>query len=187
MTKIYELETERLRLRQWTVEDYPAFAELNGHAEVMEHFPNTLSQTESDNFASKVQNMIEEQGWGLWAMEEKSSQSFMGYTGLNKVPETLPFSPALEIGWRMSNKFWGKGYATEAAKKVLEFSFTELEKDEICSFTAVTNKKSSSVMERIGMTNLKRNFMHPHVADGHRLKEHVLYTITQSQWKQLNS
>ena len=92
------------------------------------------------------------------------------------------FSPAIEIGWRLSDRKWGKGYATEAAKEVLRFAFENLQLREVVSFTTVTNIKSQAVMKRIGMINTESNFMHPLVPDNHPLKEHVLYKITRPQW-----
>lgn len=155
---------------------------MNANPRVMEYFPSILSPEESVALMKKLSAAITDQGWGLWAMEEKSSHHCLGFTGLNRVTDELPFGPAVEIGWRLSDQYWGKGYATEAAQKTLEFAFEKLQIDEIVSFTAVINGKSRAVMERIGMKNSNNNFMHPKITDGHRLKEHVLYTISRRQW-----
>ena len=84
-------------------------------------------------------------------MEEKSSKNFIGFTGLNPIPPLLSFSPANEIGWRLSDKYWGKGYATESAKEVFRFAFEELQLEKIVPFTSVINIKSQAVMKRINM------------------------------------
>ena len=182
--KAKELHTSRLLLRQWRKSDFLDFAEMNSNQKVMEYFPNLLTNDESNALAEKLSDLISERGWGLWAVEEKSSTSFIGLTGLHEVSKDLPFSPAIEISWRLSDKFWGKGYATEAAGKVLEFSFTELKLEEIVSFTSVINIKSIAVMKRLNMINTKSNFLHPKVPDNHSLKEHVLYKINKKQWLQ---
>jgi len=177
-----ELCTERIILRQWEPSDYPLFAEMNASSDVMKYFPKTLNESESNDLASKLSNLISERGWGLWALEEKTSNTFIGVTGLHEPPKELSFSPATEIGWRLSKKYWGKGYVAEAAKKALEFAFEQLALAEIVSFTSVTNQNSQAVMKRINMANSHRNFMHPLVPDNSPLQEHVLYTISKNQW-----
>jgi RimJ/RimL family protein N-acetyltransferase len=69
----------------------------------------------------------------------------------------------------------------------LEFGFNTLKLDEIVSFTAVPNVRSQAVMQRLGMRNMGENFDHPMVPEGDRLREHVLYKITQDQWELLKS
>lgn len=180
--KITELETNRIRLRQWKVEDYLPFSELNLDAKVMEFFPNTLTKTESDAMADKITSLISKRGWGFWAAEQKATHEFMGFVGLHSPNSELPFSPCVETGWRLAKKFWGFGYATEAAKQALNFAFEALHLDEVVSFTAVENKKSQAVMQRLGMINTKQNFMHPDIKINKPLCEHVLYKIKREQW-----
>ena len=81
--------------------------------------------------------------------------------GLKQTPECLPFSPAVEIAWRFDSQYRHKGYATEAAKKSLEFALNELKLKEVVSFTAKLNKPSEKVMQRIGMENTGNTFNHP--------------------------
>jgi RimJ/RimL family protein N-acetyltransferase len=183
-TKMIELHTSRLLLRQWKKTDLPDFAEMNSNPRVMKYFPNLLTLEESIILVEKFSNRISERGWGLWALEEKSSNKFIGFTGLHEVSKDLPFGPTTEIGWRLSDKFWGNGYATEAAGKVLQFAFTELKLKEVVSFTSVINVKSEAVMKRLNMINTQSNFLHPQVPDNHPLKEHVLYKINKNQYLQ---
>ncbi|MEM8497640.1 MAG: GNAT family N-acetyltransferase [Pseudomonadota bacterium] len=182
MTGIYEFNTERLKLRQWRLDDYPMFAEMNACPKVMEYFPAPLSRTESDTFAAKISSLIAKRGWGLWAVEEKLNKSFIGFTGLHETPTELSFSPAIEIGWRLSEGSWGNGYATEAAKRVLRFAFEQLQLNEVVSFTSLTNEPSQAVMRRIDMRNANCNFNHPLVPADSELNEHVLYKINKQQW-----
>jgi len=171
------LESSRLILREWKKEDYEPFAKLSADTKVMEYFPNILSKKESDDLADKLQRHISQKGWGIWVVEEKLSGNFIGFMGLHNIEDDLPFMPCVEIAWRLSYEYWGKGYATEAAKEVLRFAFEELELDEVVSFTAVINKRSEALMQRIGMKNTGKNFEHPAVVEGDRLREHVLYAI----------
>ncbi|NES63969.1 MAG: GNAT family N-acetyltransferase [Okeania sp. SIO2D1] len=186
---VTELETKRLLLRQWKEEDLPNFAKLNSDPIVMEYFPRTLSRAESDKFAERCRSLIAEQRWGLWATELKIDGNFIGFVGLNSPKETIPFSPCVEIGWRLLRKYWGNAYATEAARESLRFGFNILGLSEIVSFTSVSNYRSRSVMQRIGMVNTKQNFQHQNLANSHPLSEHVLYKINETQWrgKTLNS
>ena len=99
------------------------------------------------------------------------------------LPIYLPFTPCTEIGWRLSNKYWGNGYATEAANVALKYAFEILQLNEVFSFTSLQNRKSKAVMERLNMVNTMQNFEHPNLPVGHILQEHILYKITKSQWK----
>jgi len=179
-----ELETERLRLRQWIAQDFPIFAHLNADPEVMAYFPAQLTQVQSDDLAKRCQAGISQRGWGLWAVELKTTQQFLGFVGLQTPNIPLVFSPCVEIGWRLAKPFWGFGYATEAASKALEFGFNDLHLTEIVSYTAVSNLRSRSVMERLGFANVHQNFEHPSIPKGHPLSEHVLCRLSQEQWYQ---
>lgn len=176
------LETQRLILRKWKVSDLLSLYRINSDPKVMEFFPNRLTREESDRFAKEIQYKIKENGWGFWAIEEKQSSQFIGFVGLNKPRIDLPFTPCIEIAWRLDSYYWNKGYATEAAKRSLEYAFTTLCINEVVSFTALINKRSEKVMQKIGMIDTQNNFFHPKVPSNSLLSEHVLYKITKEQW-----
>ena len=182
MSKIIEIETDRLLLRQWRESDFKPFAAINVDERVMEFFPSLLSKEESDERANICKSLIAERGWGFWALEDKLSGQFIGFTGLHIPSYDLPFSPCVEIGWRLSPKFWGQGLVTEAAKSAMNVAFKKLNLDEIVSFSVKDNYRSLAVMERLGMVKQQANFEHPALPVGHKLREHVLYKIKQSQW-----
>jgi RimJ/RimL family protein N-acetyltransferase len=184
MTEIIELETDRLRLRQWKPADRELFAKLNADLQVMEFFPNVLSQEESDAMADRIQALIEQQGWDLWAVEIKNTQQFIGYVGLHVPTYELPFNPCVEVGWRLAHEHWGQGYAPEAALEALKFGFESLNLSEIVSFTALNNHRSQRVMEKIGMQRSPETFQHPGVPIGGKLREHCLYRLSRSNWLQ---
>lgn len=172
------IETERLRLRQWRGDDFQFFAALNADPEVMEYFPALLSPAESDAAAQSNRRQIEEHGWGLWAVERLDTAEFIGFTGLWQVPETYPFAPAVEVGWRLARAHWGMGFATEGARASVDFGFGELGLDEIVSMTAVDNVRSRRVMEKLGMTRHPADdFDHPRLPEGSPLRRHVLYRL----------
>lgn len=174
-------ETERLLLREWRDDDLAPFAALNADPEVMRWFVSPLSRDESDALVGRMRVAFAEHGYGLWAVEVKATGAFIGFTGLMWQTFPAPFTPALEVGWRLARDAWGHGYATEAARVALSVGFDEAGVDEIVSMTAVQNVRSQAVMERLGMTrDPADDFEHPHVPDGHPVKRHVLYRITRS-------
>lgn len=179
--KIYTLETPRLYLRQWRASDFPVFAQINADPEVMRYFPKVLSTELSNVIARKCQRLIGDNGWGFWAVSlknaSKQTDTFIGMVGLNQTHADLPFAPSVEIGWRLHKDYWGQVYATEAAQAALQFAFEELKLSEVVAFTAVINRPSQKVMQRIGMMDTLENFYHPMLAADHKLAEHVLYKI----------
>jgi ribosomal-protein-alanine N-acetyltransferase len=183
-----ELRTRRVLLRTWRDEDRVSFAALNADHEVMEHFPAVLSPAESDAFVDRVKRTMAERGWGLWAAEIIDTEAFVGFVGLNPATFEAPFTPAVEIGWRLARDYWGQGLATEAALAVLKFSFELLNLDEVVSFTSTTNLRSQRVMEKLGMShNPDDDFDHPAVPRTSPLRRHVLYRFTHSDWTRMRS
>jgi len=180
---MHELETERLLLRRWRPEDRPPFAALNADPEVMHHFPAPLTRVESDAFADMVEAAMERDGWGLWAMEERASGRFLGFTGLARPRFEAPFLPAVEIGWRLPRAAWGHGFASEAARAAAAFAFDAAGLDELISMTVVANERSRAVMRRLGMTHDPADdFDHPLVEQPH-LRRHVLYRLSAADWR----
>lgn len=98
-------ETARLRLRPWRDEDRLPYAALNADPEVREYFPGVLDFASSEAERERIQDKIEQQGWGFWAVELKETGAFIGFTGLN-ASEGLPCSPCVEIGWRLARAYW---------------------------------------------------------------------------------
>lgn len=172
------IKTERLILRPWDDEDLKPFADLNADPRVREFFPGILKIEESNAHVKLFSEHIKKYGFGFWAVSLTETNEFIGFIGLQNVTFEAPFTPAVEIGWRLSYKHWGKGYATEGARAALSYGFEELKLAEIVSFTPVQNSRSRHVMEKIGMTNdSKDDFEHPKLPDGHPLKTHVLYRL----------
>lgn len=161
-------------LRQWRDDDLEAFAEMNADPEVMRHMPAVLSREESAATLQRVRAGIAERGWGLWAVDVDGELA--GWTGLNQPTWTAPFTPCVEIGWRLRRKFWGRGLATAAARQAERYAWETLQLGELVSFTVPANERSWRVMERLGFTrDFAGDFDHPRLPEGHPLRRHLLY------------
>ena len=174
------IEAERIVLRRWRDEDLEAFAAINADPIAMRFMPGVMTREETRALIGRIEEHHRAHGFGIWAVEVPGTALFVGFLGLQRVGFETAFTPAVEIGWRLSPAFWGKGYATEAAKTALQFGFERLGLDEIVSFTVAANKPSWSVMERIGMMrDAAGDFDHPRLPVGHALRRHILYRKTR--------
>ncbi|MCU7904697.1 MAG: GNAT family N-acetyltransferase [Candidatus Thiodiazotropha sp. (ex Epidulcina cf. delphinae)] len=185
MPKLIEFNTDRLQLRQWCLADREPFSRLNADAKVMAYFSSPLDRAASDTLADRCRSLITERGWGFWAVETRDTHAFIGFVGLHIPSDVLPFSPCVEIGWRLAGDYWGRGLATEAAKGALQVGFEELDLPEIVSFTVFSNSRSRRVMERLGMRDTSTVFEHPAIAEGHPLRVHCLYRLSRENWRLL--
>lgn len=177
------LRTERLILRSWRDTDRRPWAELNADTVVMAHFPATLSRSESDAMVDRMQADLDDRGWGWVAIERRQDGAFVGGAALVPVNFDSWFTPAVEVGWRLTHRHWGHGYATEAARALLRYGFDELALDEVVSFTAAANRRSEAVMVRLGFVPHAdgATFEHPNLAPGHPLRRHVLYHLQRTR------
>ena len=172
------LETNRLILRTWTEEDIDVMARIDQDPKVCEFLPAIGNRESTEAGVRKTMQHYEKHGYSLYAVELKSSHEFIGWVGLAIPSFEAPFMPAVEIGWRLSSNHWNQGYATEAAKAVLYYAFTTLGLKEVVSFTAVNNKPSRRVMEKIGLIHHpEEDFDHPRLEKTHPLCRHVLYRL----------
>ncbi len=172
------IRTDRLLMRRWRDSDRAPFAALNGDAETMRFFPETLDRAASDAFVDRIEARFDQLGYGLWALEIAATGQFIGFTGLSPVPDDVPGAGGgTEIGWRLARHAWHHGYATEAARAALTVAFDGAGLPEVWSFTSVLNEPSAAVMRRIGMTEVGR-FDHPRVPAGHPIRPHVLYHLS---------
>ncbi len=175
--------TSRLLLRRWRESDKEPFAALNADPRVMVFFPGSLTRPESDRVADRIERRFEERGFGLWALEERSTGRFVVFTGLSMPAFEANFTPCVEIGWRLAFEFWGRGYAFEAAHRALAFGFETLNLPEIVSMAARGNLRSRRLMERLGLRrDPAEDFDHPNVSDG-ALRRHVLYRLRVADWR----
>jgi RimJ/RimL family protein N-acetyltransferase len=179
---IIVLRGDRVVLRGWEPRDAEPFAAMNADPVVMEHFPAALARGDSDAMMERLQQGLERRGWGAWCLDIDGTCA--GFVGLTPVTFEAPFTPCVEIGWRMAAAYWGKGYVTEAARLAVGLGFGMVGLGEIVSFTAVANWRSRRVMERLGMRRRDfEDFDHPRVPHGHPLQRHVLYRLAAGDFK----
>ena len=156
---------------------------MNADPVVMEHFFHGVrTRDETAEFMARIEQEFERRGFGLWAIEVPGSAPFIGFVGLHEAVFEAPFTPAVEVGWRLARQFWGNGYATEAARAAVAIGFDQVGLQEIVSFTNVGNTRSQRVMRRIGMRrDSSGDFDHPAVPEGNPIRPHVLYRIRQGE------
>ena len=181
---LIELKTERTRLRGWRPEDADPYAALNADPRVMEFFESTFDRAKSEESRARMLAGFAERGWGFWVLEIPSVTEFAGVVGISVPKYTAPFTPCVEVGWRLFERFWGKGYATEAAREALRFGFEDLKLEEIVAMTTPDNVRSRAVMHRLGMTyDPGADFDHPMVPAGHKRQRHVLYRLKRGDFR----
>ncbi|MFJ5099950.1 GNAT family N-acetyltransferase [Streptomyces sp. NPDC088554] len=168
-----EIQTPRLLLRRWHDDDLVPMAEINADDQVMRWIGDG-SVLDPDQTAEKIEQWEDEwdeEGFGLFAVELLASGELIGFAGLS-VPEYLPeVMPAVEIGWRLGQPFWGQGYASEAAHAALEFALQDRGLDRVVAISRPGNDASENVMRKLGMS-LELDTVHPEF--GHALHVHAI-------------
>jgi len=152
---------------------------MNADPEVMRYFPATMDRSASNASIDRIEDLFEQQGFGLWALELAATGQFIGFTGLNPMPDGVPGAGEVEVGWRLARHAWRQGFATEAATAAVDVAFSGVGLDRVWSMTSVLNRPSQAVMLRIGMTPAAL-FDHPKLADGHPLRRHIAYRLERS-------
>jgi RimJ/RimL family protein N-acetyltransferase len=137
------------------------------------------SQTSHSILVDRIEARFDRQGYGLWALEVIESGEFIGFTGLNPMPDGVPGAGGTEVGWRLARSAWHQGFATEAAERAVMVAFDQLRRERLWSMTAVLNEPSQRVMRRLGMTPHAR-FDHPALPAGDPVRPHVAYTLAAS-------
>ena len=146
----FTLKTDRLVLRNFRADDREAFAALNADPEVMHDLGGPLPRRASDAKLDRYRATFEQHGFSRFAIEDKDG-ALVGYSGVMPAAFDHPLAPHAEIGWRLARSAWGKGYATEAARAVLDDVFARVGLDEVLAYTAIDNLRSQAVMERLGL------------------------------------
>ena len=140
------METERLVLRMFRESDTDAYAEMVSDPEVMRFLGKPMSRAEAWRNMAMMLGHWHLRGYGMWAVEEKASGEMVGRIGCWR-PEGWP---GLEVGWTLRRRFWGRGYATEAARASVAYAFEALDQTRVISLIAPENVNSIRVAERLG-------------------------------------
>jgi RimJ/RimL family protein N-acetyltransferase len=170
------IRTARLVMRRWRDADREGFAAMNADPAVMRYLRAPLDRAASDASIDRMEILFRRQGFGLWALEVAATAEFIGFTGLNPMPDGVPGAGGMEVGWRLARHAWHHGYATEAARAAIDVAFCGAGLDEIWSMTAVPNQPSQAVMRRLGMTPYA-HFDHPKLETGHPLRPHIVHRL----------
>ncbi len=170
------IETARLLIRPWQDSDRAPFASMSVDPEVMAYLGPLSTEAQSNAIVDRLMKMPAEHGFCFWALEERATGDFLGFCGLKFAPEGCGLDGEIEIGWRLKRAAWGKGYAHESARAVLDWGFANLKASRIIAMTVLANSRSWGLMERLGMTRrADLDFHHPNLADGDPLKPHIVY------------
>jgi RimJ/RimL family protein N-acetyltransferase len=170
------IETPRLILRRWRNSDLALFAEQNADPIVMRFLGGVLSREESDAYADRAEAHFADHGFCKWAVEAPGVSPFIGAVGLSHVRFQASFTPAVEVAWRLNRRYWGHGYATEAAQASIDDGFRRVGLKSIVAMTTLGNNPSMRVMTRLGMTR-STEFDHPNYPPESPLCRHVLYQL----------
>lgn len=178
----YLFTSERLGFRNWIASDLTTLAEINADDEVMQFFPKKFDFEESKLFMERMQDNFHKRGYCYFAVDELDSGELIGFIGLLYQEYEAHFTPCVDIGWRLSRKFWRKGYAYEGANRCLQYGFNTLKLDAIYSVAPIVNFKSEGVMKKIGMEKVDV-FKHPKLKKFPRLEECILYKASKDTFK----
>ena len=175
------IETERLFLRRWRETDREPLAALHADPLVMDWMGRgVMTQAQSDAQMDRFDAHIGTHGFGLLATARKLDRRFLGFVGLSVVNHAPPAPQGVELVWYLLPEAWGFGYATEAARAVMDDGFARLKLQEIIAYTAAKNVRSQSVMRRIGLIRRPDlDFEHPALAVDHPLRPHVVFSAAR--------
>jgi RimJ/RimL family protein N-acetyltransferase len=175
------IETERLVLRDWTLDDIEPFLRLNT-PEVMRWLGGVkareaLEAAVRDRFIA----WQESRGFTFWVVERKEDAELLGFCGIKIADDTgSPVEGEYEIGWRLREDAWGRGYAKEAAIASLDHAFGQLGAQRVVALTVEGNSPSWGLMERLGMTRRPDlDYKGPEWAEG----TVIVYLIRREEWR----
>jgi len=180
------LETERLLLRRFIADDVDNLVELDGDPDVMRFInggrPTPRREVENDVLPAYLEYYERFSGYGFWAAVEKSTGQFVGWFHFR--PAKDPDCDEIELGYRLRKPAWGKGYATEGSRALIEKGFADLGVRRVFASTMVVNVGSRRVLEKAGL-KLGRTFHQPW-PDKIEGDEHgdVEYALLRSEWQQ---
>lgn len=175
----FYIETERLILRDFLESDVHGLFELDSNPEVHRYLGNNPVRdlNQIPPIIQFVQQQYTDNGIGRWAVIEKSTNAFVGWSGLKLVKDSRnQHTNYYDLGYRLIQNFWGKGYATESAMASLSYGFNELNLQTICAAAQAENIASNKVLKKCGM-KLINQYLENEVHEN-------WYEISQSQWRE---
>ena len=115
----------------------------------MEFFPNISHKNETEQFVNRMKNQFTEMAFCYFAVDKLENREFIGFIGIAEQNFESDFTPFINIGWRLAQKEWGKGYATEGAKRCIDFAFNELGVKMIKSICPIINKNLNVLWRKL--------------------------------------
>lgn len=148
------IETDRLILREIQITDVDAMFELDSDPEVHKYIGNepVTSKEQIKEVISFIQGQYHDKGIGRWAVVRKADNRFIGWVGLKLEDEDFNgHGSHIDLGYRLTPKYWGHGYATEAAKAWIDYAFQVMKFPIVCALVEKANTASINVLEKVGM------------------------------------
>lgn len=176
----YLFTSQRLAFRDWELSDLDDLYAMNSDPEVMAFFPKLYTREECRDFIIRMKDQFKQRGYCYFAVDTLLDNQFFGFIGISYQDYEAPFTPCVDIGWRLKKSEWNKGYATEGAIANLKYAFDEMGLKSIISLAPKRNLNSISVMQKIGMKAIM-DFNHPVLADYPDLNPCVVYKINKSE------
>jgi RimJ/RimL family protein N-acetyltransferase len=127
---------------------------LQSESEMMRYFGGPYQREQTETWLEWHVAMWEQEGFSHWAAELKDDGNFVGWIGLTKVWEPQELLPAVEVGWFVSQEYWGRGFATEGGRLSLDVGFEDLGLDQIIARYDPQNDASERVMVKLGMRHV---------------------------------
>ena len=152
----YLFTSSRLGFRTWLDADLDQMTVLNSDKKVMEYFPFLPTEKETREFIQRMQDQFSKNGFCYFPVNHLKSKKFIGFIGLSVQNFDSEFTPCIDIGWRINQKYWGKGLATEGALACFKYAKDKLDIRQVYSMASKTNTRSIKVMEKIGMSYIQR-------------------------------
>ncbi|MBC9031638.1 GNAT family N-acetyltransferase [Sphingomonas sp. JC676] len=178
------IETERLLLRPWTADDRRALGDLVNTPAMTAHLGGVRSETEIDAMLERRLRDQARHGHCYWAAELRGEGTLIGSCGI-RLADDYPGAPVEgmpEIGWRVGERYWGQGFAREAAEASIAWGWANLAADAIGAWTTARNKASWGLMRRLGMERRDDlDFHHPRYAADDMTGAMVVYLLERPQ------
>ena len=144
-------ETDRLILRDWREEDWPFFWEGTNTPGVMRWLGGVCDGAKRDAAQQRLLSYEREHGHTFWCVERRSDGAILGFCGLKRSNQSGGPLGMMEVGWRLREDAWGRGYAKEAATASLDLAFDRFDAEKVIAMTVQRNTASWGLMERLGM------------------------------------
>lgn len=180
--KPFYLETERLILRDWREEDWEPFWEGTNTPAVMRWLGGLLDEKGMADARARLEKYHRDAGHTFWVVERKQDGAILGFCGIKLCTEEEGPLGTPELGYRLREDAWGKGYAKEAAIASLEAGFTQLGAQEIVALTVEGNTGSWGLMRKLGMER-RPELDFPETMWAQDYGPVIVYSITKDQWE----